>query len=138
MIKNTSQPSPRSHLTENELSHLVVGFALKIHRRLGPGLLESVYQECLFFELARSGAIVEKQKALPLIYDDVKLECGFRVDLLIEKKVVIEIKSVEALNDVHLAQVLTYLRLSSCRLGLLINFNVSLLKYGIMRVANNL
>ena len=125
-------------MSEDELSNQIIGLALKIHRRLGPGLLESAYQECLLYELLKSDILAEKQKALPLVYDDVKLECGYRVDLLIEKKVVVEIKSVEALNDVHLAQVLTYLRLSNCKLGLLINFNVLLLKDGIKRVVNRL
>ena len=125
-------------MSEDELSNQIIGLALKIHRRLGPGLLESAYQECLLYELLKSDILTEKQKALPLVYDDVKLECGYRVDLLIEKKVVVEIKSVEALNDVHLAQVLTYLRLSNCKLGLLINFNVLLLKDGIKRVVNRL
>ena len=123
-------------MSEDELSNQIIGLALKIHRRLGPGLLESAYQECLLYELLKSDILAEKQKALPLVYDDVKLECGYRVDLLIEKKVVVEIKSVEALNDVHLAQVLTYLRLSNCKLGLLINFNVPLIKNGIRRFAN--
>lgn len=126
------------NILENELSSLIIGLAIKVHRRLGPGLLESTYQECLYYELGKSGLLVEKQKALPLVYDEVKLDCGYRVDLLVEKKVVAEIKSVEALNDVHLAQVLTYLRLSDCKLGLLINFNVLLLKDGIKRVVNNL
>ncbi len=126
------------NILENELSSLIIGLAIKVHRRLGPGLLESTYQECLYYELGKSGLLVEKQKALPLVYDEVKLDCGYRVDLLVEKKVVVEIKSVEALNDVHLAQVLTYLRLSDCKLGLLINFNVLLLKDGIKWVVNNL
>jgi GxxExxY protein len=127
-----------NNIIENELSGLIIGLAIKVHRRLGPGLLESSYQECLYYEIRKAGILVEKQKNLPLVYEDVKLECGYRVDLLIEKKVVVEIKSVEALNDVHLAQVLTYLRLSDCKLGLLINFNVLLLKDGIKRVVNNL
>src|SRR5207253_6824533 len=91
---------------------------------LGPGLLESAYEECLYYELRKLGLITEKQKALPLVYEAVKLEVGYRVDLLVESKLIIEIKAVEALTDIHLAQVLTYLKLSGCKLGLLINFNV--------------
>lgn len=123
-------------MSENELSKLVFDCALKIHRVLGPGLLESAYEECLYYELKKQGLRVEKQKPLPLIYEDVKLEIGYRVDIMVENKLIVEIKSVEALNDVHLAQVLTYLRLSNCKLGLLINFNVTLIKNGIKRVIN--
>lgn len=125
-------------LTENELSRIIVNSALKVHRNLGPGLLEGSYEECLFYELKKNGLFIEKQKPLPLIYEDVKLEIGYRVDILVENKVIIEIKSVEALTDVHLAQVLTYLKLSDCKLGLLINFNVALIKHGIKRVVNKL
>jgi len=125
-------------MIENELSKMVIGLAIKVHRNLGPGLLESAYEECLFYELKKAEVYVEKQKAMPLIYDDVKLDVGYRMDLFVERKLVIEIKSVESLNDVHLAQVLTYLKLSNSKLGLLINFNVSLLKNGIKRVVNNL
>jgi GxxExxY protein len=125
-------------MTENEISKIIVDCALKIHRALGPGLLESAYEECLFYELIKRDLRVEKQKALPLIYEEVKLNVGYRVDLIVEDKVVIELKSVEMINDVHLAQVLTYLKLSECKLGLLINFNVALIKYGIKRVVNNL
>jgi GxxExxY protein len=123
-------------MTENELSKIVFDCALKIHRVLGSGLLESAYEECLFFELKRQGLLVEKQKPLPLIYEEVKLEVGYRVDIIVENKLIVEVKSVEALNDVHLAQVLTYLKLSNCKLGLLINFNVTLIKNGIKRVIN--
>ena len=112
----------------------MVDCAFKIHKALGPGLLESAYEECLLYELTRSGVSVEKQKALPLVYDDVRLEIGYRVDLLVCKKVVVEVKSVDGLTDVHLAQVITYLKLSECKLGLLINFNVALIKDGIRRV----
>ena len=125
-------------MTENEISKIIVESALKVHRALGPGLLESSYEECLYYELRKCGLNVLKQKPLPLIYEDVKLEIGYRVDLIVEDKVIIEIKSVEALHDVHLAQILTYLKLSDCKLGLLINFNVSLIKNGIRRVVNNL
>ncbi len=123
---------------ENELSKEVIGLAIKVHRNLGPGLLESAYEECLYYELNKAGILVEKQKPMPLVYDEVKLDIGYRMDLFIEKKLVVEIKSVDALNDIHLAQVLTYLKLSKSKLGLLINFNVSLLKNGIKRVVNNL
>ena len=125
-------------MTENEISKIIVESALKVHKTLGPGLLESSYEECLFYELKKVDLKVEKQKPLPLIYEDVKLEIGYRIDLLIENKVIVEIKSVEALNDVHLAQILTYLKLSDCKLGLLINFNVALIKHGIKRVVNKL
>jgi GxxExxY protein len=125
-------------MTENEISKIVFDCALKVHKALGPGLLESSYEECLFYELTKSGLKVIKQKPLPLIYEDVKLEVGYRVDLIVENKVIIEIKAVDQLHDVHLAQILTYLKLSNCKLGLLINFNVSLIKDGFKRVVNNL
>jgi len=125
-------------MTENEIAKMVFEAGLKVHRILGPGLLESAYQECLFFELNRSGLKVEKQKALPLTYEDVKLEIGYRIDLMIENKLIIEIKSVEALNDLHLAQILTYLKLTNCKLGLLINFNSVMFKNGFKRVANGI
>lgn len=125
-------------MDENSLSNLVINRALKVHTALGPGLLESSYKECLYYELTTSGLHVEKEKPLPLVYEEVKLECGYRVDLLIERKLIIEVKSVEAISDVYLAQVLTYLKLSDCRLGLLLNFNVASMKNGIRRVVNNL
>jgi GxxExxY protein len=125
-------------MTENEISKIVFDAALKVHQSLGPGLLESAYEECLFYELKKTGLKVVKQKPLPLIYEEVKLEIGYRVDLYIENKVIIEIKSVDAINDIHLAQILTYLKLSDCKLGMLINFNVSLIKNGIKRMVNNL
>ena len=125
-------------MTENELSKIIIDLGLKIHKVLGAGLLESVYEECLYYEINKYGLFVEKQKALPLIYEVVKLEVGYRVDLLVEKKLIIEIKSVEALNDLHLAQILTYLKLSNCKLGLLMNFNTVLFKNGIRRIVNNL
>jgi len=123
-------------MTENELAKVVFEKGLKVHRTLGPGLLESSYEECLFYELRKSGLEVEKQKALPLVYEEVKLEIGYRIDLMVENKLVIELKAVEALNDLHLAQILTYLKLSNCKLGLLINFNTVLFKDGIRRVIN--
>lgn len=123
-------------MDENEISKIVFESALKVHKILGPGLLESAYEECLFQELKKFDLNIEKQKALPLIYEEVKLDVGYRIDIIIENKFIVEVKSVESLNDVHLAQPLTYLRLSNCKLGLLINFNVSLLKNGVKRVIN--
>jgi len=123
-------------MTENEISKVVFDAALKVHKALGPGLLESAYEACLFHELKKTGLKIEKQKSLPLIYEEVKLEAGYRIDIIIENKFIIEIKAVESLNDVHLAQLLTYLKLSDCKLGMLINFNVSLIKNGIKRVIN--
>lgn len=125
-------------MDENSLSNLVINRAIKVHTALGPGLLESSYKECLFYELIKSGVYVEKEKALPLVYEEVKLECGYRIDLLVNNKLIIEIKAVETFSYVHLAQVLTYLKLSDCKLGLLINFNVARLKEGIRRVVNGL
>lgn len=125
-------------MTENGISKHIFDCALKVHKSLGPGLLESAYEECLFYELKKTGLKVEKQKPLPLVYEEVKLEIGYRVDMLVENKVIIEIKSVDALNDIHLAQVLTYLKLSNCKLGILVNFNVTLIKNGVKRVVNNL
>ena len=121
---------------ENEISKIIFDLGLKIHKNLGLGLLESAYEECLFYEISKAGLFVEKQKPMPLIYEEVKLDIGYRIDLLVEKSVVIEVKSCEALNDVHLAQVLTYLKLSGCRLGLLINFNTNLFKNGYRRILN--
>ena len=121
-------------MTEDELSNIVIGLAIKVHKNLGPGLLESSYKECLYYEIIKAGLKAEKEKPMPLIYDEVKLEIGYRLDVFVENKLVVEIKSVEALNDVHLAQILTYLKLSNSKLGLLINFNVKLLKEGIKRV----
>ena len=125
-------------MSENELSRIVFDCALKVHQHLGPGLLESAYEECLFYELRKVGLDVQKQKPLPLVYEEVKLNVGYRIDILVENKIILEIKSVDALNDIHFAQLLTYLKLTNCKLGLLINFNVILIKNGIKRVVNNL
>lgn len=125
-------------MSENNLSNQVIGLAMKVHTNLGAGLLESAYKECLFYELRKAGSFVEKEKPMPLIYEEVKLDCGYRLNLFVEKKLIIEVKSVDVINNVHLAQVLTKLKLSSCRLGLLMNFNVAQLKNGIRRVVNNL
>lgn len=126
------------NLNIEEIAKKVIGCAIKVHKALGPGLLESAYKECLYYELIKAGLFVEKEKPMPLIYEEVKLEIGYRIDLLVEKKLVIEVKSKEALNDVDLAQTLTYLKIGDFRLGLLINFNVTLLKNGLKRVANKI
>lgn len=120
------------------MSNIILGEAINVHQQLGPGLLESVYEECLAYRLAKRELIVERQKPIPLVFEGVRLECGFRCDIVVERKVIVELKSVECLNDVHLAQVLTYLRLANIKLGLLINFNVVLLKDGMRRVVNKL
>ena len=123
-------------MIENVLSKKIIDCAIEVHKQLGPGLLESAYQECLFYELKQIGLKVKKEIPMPIVYKEVKLDHGYRIDLLVEDKVVIEIKTVEVLNDVHTAQVLTYLRLGSYKLGLLLNFQVSVLKNGIKRVIN--
>lgn len=122
--------------TENVLANRIIGLSIEVHKILGPGLLESAYKECLYYKIQQEGLFVEKEKPMPLIFEGVNLECGYRMDLLIEGKLVIEIKSVEALHDVHLAQTLTYMKLGGYKLGLLMNFNVALLKKGIRRVIN--
>lgn len=119
---------------ENEISKIILDCAFKVHTALGPGLLESAYRECLAYELKKSGLNVEKEKPIPLVYEEVKIECGYRIDLLVENKVVIELKVVEAFNDVHIAQTLTYMRLADCKLGLLLNFYTKSLKNGIKRL----
>ena len=123
-------------MTENEISNKIIGCAIDVHKQLGPGLLESAYQECLFYELKRAGLKVEKEKPMPIIYKEVKLDHGYRMDLLVEDRVVIELKTVESLTDVHTAQVLTYLKLGNYKLGLLLNFHVTILKNGIKRLIN--
>ena len=124
----------QSYTEINELSSKILGCAFYIHTYLGPGLLESTYKECLYYKLTKSGLFVEKEKPVPLVFEDIKLECGFRIDLLVEHLIVIELKAVEALNEVHFAQTLTYLKIGGFPLGLLINFNVKRLKDGIKRV----
>lgn len=121
-------------MNENELSNIIIGCAIEVHKQLGPGLLESAYQECLYFELKNKGLNVIKEKPMPIIYKEVKLDHGYRIDLLVENKVVIEIKAVEMFTDVHTAQVLTYLKLGNYKLGLLLNFQVTTLKNGIKRI----
>ena len=125
-------------MNENELSNAVIGLSIKVHTELGPGLLENVYKECLFYKLSSEGFFVEKEKIMPVIFEDVKLECGYRIDILVENKLVLELKSLVPLKDIHLAQTLTYLKLGNYKLGLLMNFNVLKLKDGIRRVVNGL
>lgn len=119
---------------ENEIGTVLLNAALDVHKQLGPGLLESTYESCLLFELQERGLRVESQAALPVVYKEVRMDCGYRIDLFLERKVIVEIKAVDALHDVHFAQVLTYLKLSGSKLGYLINFNVKLLNDGIKRV----
>lgn len=123
-------------MNENDLTNKVIGIAIEVHRHLGSGLLESAYKECMYYKITKAGLWVEKEKPMPLVYEEVKLDIGYRIDLLIENKLVIELKSVDSLNDIHLAQTLTYLRIGNYKLGLLINFNVIKLKDGIKRVIN--
>ena len=123
-------------ISENEISRIVYESGYLVHKSLGPGLLESAYEECMYYELKKHGLFIEKQKPMPLIYNEVKLDVGYRLDFLIENKCVLEIKSIEALNDIHLAQILTYLRLSNCKLGMLMNFNSLHFKSGVKRVIN--
>lgn len=123
---------------ENEISQVIVDAAFRIHTRLGPGLLESLYEEVLYYELKKTGLGIERQKGIPVFWDFTRMDIGFRCDLIIEKKVIIEIKSVEAIAAVHPKQLLTYLRITGLKLGLLINFNSSLIKHGITRIVNNL
>ena len=125
-------------MTENEISKIIVNTCYNIHVKLGPGLLESVYEEILFHELKEQGLRVERQKAIPVIWEDIKMEIGFRADLIVENKVIIELKSVETIAPVHPKQLLTYLRITGLKLGLLINFNEKLIKEGITRIVNNL
>ena len=120
----------------NKISEQILKSAFKVHTALGPGLLEKAYEECLCYELKQAGLKAEKQKLLPLVYFNVKLEAGYKIDLFVEDRVIVELKTVERITDVHKAQLLTYLRLSKCRLGLLLNFNVISLKDGIKRVVN--
>ena len=123
-------------MTEDEIAKAVIGLSIEVHKALGPGLLESTYKETLFYKINKAGLKVEKEKPMPLVFEEVKLDCGYRIDLLVENKLVIELKSVESLTDVHFAQTLTYLKLGNFKLGLLINFNVALVKNGIKRIIN--
>jgi GxxExxY protein len=123
-------------MTTNELTEKIIGCCIKVHTNLGPGLLESAYQQCLYYEIGKAGLKVEFEKPMPLIYEEVKLDCGYRIDLFVENEIVLELKAFEFLNDIHLAQILTYLKLANKPTGLLINFNVPKLKDGIKRVYN--
>lgn len=124
-------------MDENEISKIVVNAAFKVHKKFGPGLLENAYKVCLAYELSKQLEI-EVEYPMPLVYEDIQLECGYRFDIWVERKVIVEIKAVKELNDLHMAQLISYLRLSDCRLGLLINFHVPLIKDGIKRVVNRL
>lgn len=121
----------------DRITETIIGAAIKVHRALGPGLLESAYAACLAFEITESGLKVETEKPLPVLYRQVKLDCGYRLDLLVEEKVIVELKAVDRLMPIHQAQLLSYLKISGISVGLLINFNVTLLKHGIQRVVNN-
>ena len=123
---------------ENDISKIIVGKAIEVHRYLGPGLLESTYQTCLAYELRQSNLRIETEKPLPVVYKDIQLDCGYRLDMLVNGKVILELKAVESLWPIHEAQLLTYLKLTGLKLGLLINFNVPLLKQGIKRIVNKL
>jgi len=124
-------------MTENELTQIIIGCAIEVHRKLGPGLLESSYRECLCYELTNQNLAVQIEKPIPLIYKEIKLDRGYRLDILVENKVVVEIKAVECFTEVHTAQLLTYLRLGNYKLGLLLNFYVPVLKNGIKRIINS-
>jgi GxxExxY protein len=125
-------------MTENEISYKIIGVALELHKNVGPGLLESVYENALYFDLKEAGLNVACQVPMPFVYKEVKMEVGYRIDIIVESKVLIEVKSIETLAPVHYAQTLTYLKLSDLKLGLLINFNVKKLKESIHRIANNI
>jgi len=137
----TAENAESAEMTEkgrlDQITENIIGAAIEVHRALGPGLLESAYEACLAFELAQRSLKVEQQKALPVVYREVKLDCGYRLDLLVEETVIVEVKAVDRLAPIHQAQLLSYLKLSGCKVGLLINFNVKLLKYGIRRVVND-
>ena len=120
-------------MTDNDITHEIIGAAIEVHKRLGPGLLESAYEECFAHELGLRNMRVERQVGVPVVYKETKLECGYRIDLLVEGRIVVELKSVESLAPIHEAIILTYLRLSGHRIGLLINFNVAILKDGVRR-----
>ena len=125
-------------MTENEIAKIIVDLSYKIHTKLGPGLLESVYEEILYYELTQTGLNTERQKPLPVIWENIKMNDGFRADLVVENKVIIELKSVDIITPLYPKKLLTYLRVSGLKLGLLINFNTALIKDGIQRIVNNL
>ncbi|WP_316735170.1 GxxExxY protein [Pedobacter aquatilis] len=123
-------------MREDLLSRTIIGLAMEVHSALGPGLLENTYRECLFYKISKAGFLVEREKAMPIVFEEAKLDCGYRIDILVENALVLELKSVESLTDIHLAQTLTYMKLGGYRFGLLMNFNVLRLKDGIKRVVN--
>ena len=123
-------------MAENEITNMVIGCAIKVHKAIGPGLLESAYEACLGYELRVRDLYVERQRPIPLVYNEVKLDCGYRADLIVENKILVEIKAVEVLNEIHFMQALTHIKLLDVRIGLLINFNVARLTNGIKRIAN--
>ncbi|MCT2563687.1 GxxExxY protein [Chryseobacterium herbae] len=125
-------------MTENELSKVVFDAGLKIHKKLGAGLFEHVYEECLFYELSKTGLLIERQKLFPIIYEDLKIENAFRLDIMLENKLILEIKTVDYLNSIHKAQLLTYLKMTDCKLGLLLNFQSDVFKNGVTRIVNHL
>ncbi|SHF90391.1 GxxExxY protein [Chryseobacterium sp. OV279] len=125
-------------MTENELSKVVFDAGLKIHKKLGAGLFEHVYEECLFYELSKTGLLIERQKLFPIIYEDLKIENAFRLDMIIENKLILEIKTVEYINSIHKAQLLTYLKMTNSKLGLLLNFQSDVFKNGVTRIVNHL
>jgi GxxExxY protein len=137
-MNTQSSQSKGNSISENELSRILVGIAINVHKKIGPGLLESSYQEVMFYEIEKAGLYVEKEKPLPLIYDEIKLNVGYRVDLMVENKLIIEVKAVESIHPIHFAQLLTYLRHSGCKLGLLMNFHETKMANGIKRVVNGL
>ncbi len=126
----------REHERLDEISHGIIGAAIEVHRHLGPGLLESAYQSCLAFELKQRGLKVEEQKPLPVVYKQVKLDCGYRLDMVVEDEIIVEVKAIEKLLPIHEAQLLSYLRLTRKRVGLLMNFHVPALKSGLKRIVN--
>lgn len=133
-VWNENQKLKRIRFMEiNQLTEKIIGCAIEVHKRLGPGLLESAYEECLSYELKSVGLAIERQVPIPVVYKDIKLECGYRIDILVEKAVIIELKAIETLAPVHEAQILTYMKFANKTMGLLINFNVTLLKNGIKR-----
>ena len=125
-------------MLENELSSIVIREAIDIHKAIGPGLLEKVYTECLYYRLIKCGLKVIKEQPIPVVFEEVRMECGYRADLIVENKLIVEAKSIDAIADIHIARTLTYLKFANCKLGLVINFNVTVLKNGIRRVAYNL
>lgn len=125
-------------MDENQLSNLIIGMAIEVHKQLGPGLLESAYEQCLAYKLSHAGIIFERQKELPVVYKGISLDCNYRIDIFVDNKVIIEIKAEKLIMPIHEAQLLTYLRLSNIKLGLLLNFNVPVMKQGIKRIVNDL